>query len=141
MFKLRCRWDGVTPRTIMICESCSAVAVEWHGDVTERFAFVEEALGYHDGPVHGLVRCRTCGCPYVFSVFKMVDHLLWHWSLVPIASEDIAQCITKEWDELFAFARSRVKEKWLSMTEDRRDRNHVCIRAHWISTAIAQPRL
>jgi len=77
----------------------------------------------------------------VFSVFKMVDHLLWHWSLVPIASEDIAQCITKEWDELFAFARSRVKEKWLSMTEDRRDRNHVCIRAHWISTAIAQPRL
>jgi hypothetical protein len=91
----------------------------------ERFELENGALDYHDGPLGGFLRCKTCGQRFAFECMVVVLTQLWHWTLVPVATAE-DRAASEPW--------------WLSVVEDRRH-GPERYRAVTVAGTRARPRL
>jgi hypothetical protein len=78
----------------------------------DHFEFVEERLVYVDAPLEGLLRAKT-GELFAFRCDSIIDHTLWHWTIVPAESLETAVA-----DAFLAAQKNPAR--WLSIVEDRR---------------------
>lgn len=87
---------------------------KWN-DITDGFELLAGTLVYLDQPIEGHARARSgprSGALFAFRCEAIVDGCLWHWVLVPIASESVS---VGE-----AFADQAHYPTWISILEDRR---------------------
>lgn len=88
--------------------------VETWADITDAFELLDEELVYVDGPIEGYARHRETGRIYAFRCSEVLQDLVRHWILVPVASTEGSPAAA------LAASRGQHISGWYSVIEDLR---------------------
>ena len=107
-------------------------------DLSDIFEFVKESMRYYDGPLQGVVICKTCRNIDLFDCEAIVADRLWHWTIINPA-EMLAEATAKLLDAPMNFLEFRQlapkESPWLSVVEDLRSGAERACTAVWIHEA------